>query len=86
MSIDRRVLFPLEGIGSSMLFSLNFQNLIRAGKVLKKHGGMLRTTNAMQLGIHPRTLGAPGRRRKSFPLGGGSIALQRHPPSRIPIG
>jgi len=34
--------------------------LTKARHVFTKHGGMLRTANAIRLGIHPRTLYALG--------------------------
>ena len=55
-------------------------NLTLARKVFRKHGGMLRTSNALRLGIHPRSLYALRDSGEILPVGRGLYRLATAPP------
>ena len=55
-------------------------NLAMARKVFRKHGGMLRTSNALRLGIHPRSLYALRDSGEILPVGRGLYRLATAPP------
>jgi predicted transcriptional regulator of viral defense system len=59
-------------------------NLALARKVFRKHGGMLRTSNALRLGIHPRSLYALRDSGEILPLGRGLFRLATAPPLMNP--
>jgi predicted transcriptional regulator of viral defense system len=59
-------------------------NLALARKVFRKHGGMLRTSNAMRLGIHPRSLYALRDSGEILPVGRGVYRLATAPPFMNP--
>jgi predicted transcriptional regulator of viral defense system len=55
------------------------ENLTLARKAFKEHGGMLRTTNAIRLGIHPRSLYALRDSGEILPVGRGLYRLAKAP-------
>ncbi|HXW92292.1 MAG TPA: type IV toxin-antitoxin system AbiEi family antitoxin domain-containing protein [Terriglobales bacterium] len=55
-------------------------NLTLARKVFRKQGGMLRTSNALRLGIHPRSLYALRDSGEILPVGRGLYRLATAPP------
>src|SRR3984893_1535101 len=58
--------------------------LARARRVFSKHGGMLRTSKAIRLGIHPRTLYALRDAGDIERVGRGLYRLSTVPPLSIP--
>src|SRR6266568_5049962 len=54
-------------------------NLALARKAFREHGGMLRTTNALRLGIHPRSLYALRDSGEVIPVGRGLYRLANAP-------
>ena len=58
--------------------------LAKARHVFTKHGGMLRTTNAIRLGIHPRTLYALRDSGEIEQVGRGLYRLSTAPPLSSP--
>src|SRR5213082_3427858 len=65
-------------------------NLALARKAFREHGGMLRTTNALRLGIHPRSLYALRDSGEVIPVGRGLYRLANAPaltnPDWIKVG
>ncbi len=65
-------------------------NLALARKAFREHGGMLRTTNALRLGIHPRSLYALRDSGDVIPVGRGLYRLANAPaltnPDWIKVG
>lgn len=62
--------------------------LAKARHVFTKHGGMLRTGNALQLGIHPRTLYALRDSGEIEQVGRGLYGLSTAPlssPDLVPV-
>jgi len=57
----------------------NSNNVVRARKLFKEHGGMLRTSSALQLGIHPRSLYALRDSGEILPVGRGLYRLAKAP-------
>lgn len=58
--------------------------LAKARQLFSKHGGMLRTSKAIQMGIHPRTLYALRDAGEIEPLGRGLYRLSAAPPLSSP--
>ncbi len=56
----------------------------RAASVFREHGGVLRTMEAVRLGVHPRTLYAMRDAGILERLGRGLYRLADLPPSEIP--
>ena len=54
-------------------------NLARARRLFREHGGMLRTSNALRLGIHPRSLYALRDAGEILPVGRGLYRLTKAP-------
>ena len=54
-------------------------NLALARKAFREHGGMLRTSNALRLGIHPRSLYALRDSGEVLPVGRGLYRLAKAP-------
>ncbi len=65
-------------------------NLALARKAFREHGGMLRTSNALRLGIHPRSLYALRDSGEVIPVGRGLYRLANAPaltnPDWIKVG
>jgi predicted transcriptional regulator of viral defense system len=59
-------------------------NLALARKIFREHGGMLRTSNAQRLGIHPRSLYALRDSGEVLSLGRGLYRLATAPPFTNP--
>jgi predicted transcriptional regulator of viral defense system len=68
----------------------DFKNVARARRVFKEHGGMLRTSKALRLGIHPRSLYALRDSGEILPIGRGLYRLAKAPaltnPDWVTIG
>ncbi len=60
------------------------QSLVKARRVFTQHGGMLRTTEAIELGIHPRTLYALRDSGKIERVARGIYRLSDKPPLSNP--
>src|SRR5438876_8292541 len=61
-------------------------NLALARKAFREHGGMLRTSNALRLGIHPRSLYALRDSGEVLPVGRGLYRLAKAPALTNPDG
>jgi len=72
-----RVIYPLVMLQSS-------QNLEFARKAFREHGGMLRTSKALRLGVHPRSLYALRDSGEILSLGRGLYRLAKAPPLTNP--
>jgi len=59
--------------------SQDSNNVIHARKLFREHGGMLRTSNALRLGIHPRSLYALRDSGEILPVGRGLYRLAKAP-------
>ena len=60
------------------------RNLASTRTLFKKHGGMLRTSDAVRLGVHPRTLYALRDSGEILPVGRGLYRLAKAPPLSNP--
>ena len=67
-----------------------YRNITRARRVFNEHGGMLRTSKALRLGIHPRSLYALRDSGEIRPVGRGLYRLAKAPsltnPDWVAIG
>jgi predicted transcriptional regulator of viral defense system len=64
--------------------SKSFPNVVSARQLFAKHGNMLRTSKAIQLGIHPRTLYALRDQGELERIGRGLYRLASAPPLTSP--
>jgi predicted transcriptional regulator of viral defense system len=66
------------------------RNVVRARVIFKEHGGVLRTSKALRLGIHPRSLYALRDSGEILPVGRGLYRLAKAPaltnPDWVTIG
>jgi len=75
ISYTIRWFYPMPTVGTG---------LVKARKVFTKHGGMLRTSTALRLGIHPRTLYALRDAGDIERVGRGLYRLSTAPPLSSP--